>query len=331
MNQNEIRLFSRRDIREAVSMAEAIGAVRQAFAQLASGKALVPARTHLDITESECTGLLMPVYLPDTGKIAVKLISLCPGNPDRGLPYSHALVVVMDADTGVPLAVMEAAYLTALRTGAASGVATDLLANPTARTVAIFGAGLQGRTQLLAVCAVRPIQRAIIFDPNPEKARDYAEEMTRQLQITVQQAKQEEELREADIICTATPSDKPVFRVENVRPGVHINAIGAFKPTMQEIPPEIVKRATIVVDHLESCREEAGDLIKPVEEGLLRWEDIHAELGEIIIGKKSGRVSDREITFFKSVGNAVQDLAVADLTIRKAREKPLGMPFNLLG
>ncbi len=330
MTKNKILFLSRQDIRELVKMEQAIPAVQEAFARLSAGQALVPERMHLNIPDG-CTKLLMPVFLPETGQVGLKLISLCPNNPAQGLPYSQSIMLVVDARTGQPLAVLEAAYLTAIRTGAASGVATDLLARKKAETVAIFGAGLQGRTQLMAVCAVRPIRRAFIFDPDFDKANRFASEMQKLLGIPVERMEDIRPVEQADIICTATPSTQPVFPAEAVKSGTHINAIGAFKPEMQEVPPEIVTRATVVVDHLESCRTEAGDLIKPIQNGQFSWEAVHAEIGEIILGKKPGRTSAKEITFFKSVGNAVQDLAVASLAISRATQKKMGQYFDLLG
>lgn len=310
-------------------MPAAIAAVRAAFRDLSLKKAVVPVRTQLECGNSATTALIMPVYLPDTGKLAVKLITLAPNNPVRGLPFSHSLLLVADAVDGRPLAVMEGAWLTAMRTGAASGVATHLLARENADTVAIFGAGLQGRTQLEAVCAVRPIRRAIVFDPDPGKAAVYAAEMSGKLNIAVEPARSGEELSQADIVCTATTSAQPVFRDNRLKAGAHINAVGAYKPDAREIPTETVQRAKVVVDHRESALQEAGDLLIPIREGKFSPEQIYGEIGEIVAGKLAGRESDDEITLFKSVGNAVQDLAVAALVLEQGARRNLGtkLPF----
>jgi ornithine cyclodeaminase/alanine dehydrogenase-like protein (mu-crystallin family) len=262
--------------------------------------------------------------------MAVKIVSVFSQNPERGLPLIHALVVVVDATTGAPAAVMEGGYLTALRTGAASGAATDLLAREDARTAAIFGAGVQGRTQLEAVCAVRPIEAAWVYDLNPDQARAYADEMAAQLGIVVEVAETPAEaLAEADVVCTATTSSTPVFDDGDVRPGTHINAVGAYTPEMQEIPAATVLRAKVVIDELESSLAEAGDLIIPIEAGMMTEERIHAELGEIAAGQKVGRVSADEVTLFKSVGVAVQDAAVAGAILTEARRLDLGVEVEL--
>lgn len=309
------RWFTTEEIRKILRMPEAIEAVREAFAQLSSGLARVPRRTHLEIPEYRTTVLAMPAYLPRTKRVGLKLISLCEDNPANGLPLAQAVTIVMDAERGIPLAVMEAGYLTAVRTGAASGVATAALARRDACVAAVFGAGIQGRTQLEALAAVRPLRRALVFDVDPRAAAAFAEEMRKRLSIDVEPAASPEALREADIVSTATTSSEPVFRDEDLKPGVHINAVGSYKPHIREIPGATMARAGIYVDHRAACLEEAGDLIIPIREGLISEADIRAEIGEVVSGLKSGRRSEGEITVFKSVGTAVQDLAVADLVI----------------
>jgi ornithine cyclodeaminase/alanine dehydrogenase-like protein (mu-crystallin family) len=296
-------------------MADAIRAVREALAELSTGRALVPDRTSLEIPGRRTTALVMPAYLPRTGRIGVKLISLCEDNPAKGLPLAQAVTVVMDAENGTPLAVLDAAYLTALRTGAASGVATDVLARRDASVAAIFGAGVQGRTQLEAVASVRAIRKAFVFDVAPRAAAEFARDMGARLKLDVVPASSSEALREADIVSTATTSAAPVFSDRDLKPGVHINAIGSYKPHIREIPAETVLRARVFVDQRRACLEEAGDLIIPLRQGLIGEDHILAEIGEVLAGLKPGRGSDDEVTLFKSVGNAVLDLAVADLVV----------------
>ncbi|HSA95732.1 MAG TPA: hypothetical protein VLJ16_06765 [Acidobacteriota bacterium] len=301
------------EIRRTLTMAEAIRAVRDAFVELATGRALVPARTSLELPGGRTTALVMPAYLPRTERIGVKLISLCEDNPARGLPLAQAVTVIMDAGTGTPLAVLDAGYLTAVRTGAASGVATDVLARADARVAAVFGAGVQGRTQLEAVAAVRPLRKALVFDLDARAAAAFAAEMGGRLGLEVVPASSPEALREADIVCTATTSEAPVFADADLKAGVHINAIGSYKPHVREVPGETVQRAAVFVDERRGALEEAGDLIIPLREGLIREDHIRAEIGEVLAGLKPGRRSADEVTLFKSVGVAVLDLAVAGL------------------
>ncbi|GAG44613.1 unnamed protein product, partial [marine sediment metagenome] len=233
-----------------------------------------------------------------------------------------ALVVIVEASTGRPVAVMDGTYLTALRTGAASGAATDLLARKEARVAAIFGAGAQGRTQLLAVCEVRDIERARVYDTNLQAAESYAKEMGGKGRVPADlkvASSPAEAAREADVICTATTSKTPVFADGDLKQGVHINAVGSFTAEMEEIPEQTVGRARIVVGSREGCLAETGDLIIPIRKGLITEDDIYAELGEIAAGIRPGRESAGEITLFKSVGNAVQDVSVAKRVMEAAQ------------
>ena len=320
-----ILVLSQEDVHRALPMRQAIEAMKSAFAQLSSGQADAPLRTALDVARHDGVTLFMPGYLADDDQMALKIVSVFTDNPAKGLPLIHALVVVVDATTGAPAAVMDGTYLTALRTGAASGAATDLLARQDSRTAAIFGAGAQGRTQLEAICAVRPIEKAWVYDLATVQAEAYAAEMSERLSLPVHVAETPAEaVRRADVICTATTSCEPVFDDGDVRPGAHINAVGAYTPQMQEIPAETVLRAKVVIDHHEASLAEAGDLLIPLQQGLMTEEHIYAELGEIAAGRKPGRETEEEITLFKSVGVAVQDVAAAGAVLEAAQRRGLG-------
>jgi alanine dehydrogenase len=329
----KLRVLSGDDVRRAVSMAEAIQAVREAFIQLSTGQAVVPLRTPVEVEKRGAVTLFMPAYLAGSDALGAKIVSVFPGNPARGLSLIHAVVIVVDAETGQPAALMDGTYLTALRTGAASGVATDLLARPDARVAAIFGAGVQARTQLEAICTVRSIEKVWVYDTMPGAALAYAADMKQRGQpipADISAAgSPAQAVREADVICTATTSSAPVFDDADLKAGVHVNGIGAYTPEMQEVPAETVARARVVVDSRSASLAEAGDLIVPLERGLLTEDDIHGEIGQVAAGEVPGRVSDAELTFFKSVGVAVQDVAVADLILRRARDLDLGIQVEL--
>jgi len=310
-----IRLITTEEIRSAVTMPAAIRAVADALVELSTGRALVPPRTSLEIGGLGTTALVMPAYLPGPKRIGLKLISLCEGNPARGLPLAQAVTIVMDAELGTPLAVLEAGHLTAVRTGAASGAATDVLARKDARVAAIFGAGVQGRTQLEAAAAVRPLRKAFIVDTDRRAAAAFAADMGRSLALDVEPADSRTALREADIVSTATTSAVPVFRDGDLKAGVHINAVGSYKPHVREVPGETIRRAVLFVDERRSALMEAGDILLAIREGLVGEDHIRAEIGEVLAGLAPGRRSDDEITVFKSVGNAVEDLAVAALVL----------------
>jgi len=313
-------------------MREAIEIVKGAFAQLSAGKAVVPVRTQLPVDRHEGVAIFMPAYLSESDDLAIKIVSVFPRNLDKGLPTIYALVVVVEASTGRPLAAMDGTYLTALRTGAASGAATNLLARQNARVAAIFGAGTQGRTQLLGVCEVRDIKRVWVYDVNLEAAGRYIQEMKGQGRVPDElrvASSPAQAVREADVICAATTTKAPLFADADLKAGVHINGIGSFTPEMQEIPEETVRRAKVVVGSREGCLAEAGDLIIPLRKGLISEDHIYAELGEIVAGAKPGRESEEEITFFKSVGNAVQDVSVARRVLREAERMGLGTEVEI--
>jgi ornithine cyclodeaminase len=207
-----------------------------------------------------------------------------------------------------------------------------LLARSDSQVVGIFGAGVQSRTQLEAVCNTRPIEKAIIYDPRQDQVADFIQEMAGQGPIPsdLRPAKDPQEISsQVDVICCATTSTTPVFNDQHLKDGVHINGVGSYTPEMQEIPPETVQRASLVVDSRQAALSEAGDIIKPIEEGRIKAEHIQAELGEIILGDKPGRVDAKQITFFKSVGNAVQDAAAAQLALHNAQKMGLGQNILL--
>jgi ornithine cyclodeaminase/alanine dehydrogenase-like protein (mu-crystallin family) len=321
------------DIQQALPMDQAIQAMKDAYASLSNGMAVVPLRTRLSIPNSEALSLFMPAYVnsPEGNALAVKVVSLFPTNRLRGLAYIQAAVLVFDPETGQALALLEGSSLTAIRTGAASGAAIDLLSRPESKVIAIFGAGAQGRTQLEAACTARNIETAYICDPNPEKAKSFAEEMKGKRNITkdirvVSDAK--EAVENADIICTATTSMKPVFDDDDMKPGTHISAVGSYTPEMQEVPAETLLRAKIFVDSRSASMEEAGDLIQPIRQGLFDETHICGELGEVVVEKIPGRQSSDEITYFKSVGIAVQDAMAAQITLNNAYKMNIGTEVN---
>ncbi len=317
------------DVRRALPMREAIAAMRDAFAQLARGEVTLPPRLRLDAPGEQGVALVMPCHSAAQKLFALKFITLFGRNPQQGLPVIQSTVMLADGTTGEPLAVMDGASLTALRTGAASGLATDLLARPDATTVAIVGSGVQARTQLEAVACVRRIERAWVFDSLPESAARFAAEMQQQLGLPIVVATSPAAaLAEADIICAATTAAAPVFDDRDVRPGTHLNAIGVFHPDRAEVPAATVCRARVVVDHLASAMEEAGDLLLPLRASLIDEAHFRTELGQLVLGQKPGRTAADEITFFKSVGVAIQDLCAAARALANARELGLGPALN---
>lgn len=323
-------VFSAEDVKKALPMDKAVEAMKSAFRELSTGEVLVPLRTHMRLEEQNADVLLMSCYSPNLQQVGMKIITLHPENLKRDLPYIQATVMVIDAEDGTPLSVMSGAVLTAIRTGAASGAATDILARADASRVAIIGTGVQATTQLEAMCTVRQIKTAAVFDMDSDRAEVFAKKMSESLKIKVIPVDSASAaIAGADIVCTATTSKNPVFDDADIEPGTHINAIGVYKPHEREIPGKTVARAKVVVDECEASWEESGELVLALDEGLITKDHIHAEIGEIIAGIKKGRESDDEITFFKSVGVATQDLSAAHVVLSRGKKLGLGSVVDL--
>lgn len=317
MPPRPIPYFSAKELSEKVSMKKAIELMANTYAQISSGAATVPVRTHIHMPAEEAQSLFMPAYLAQDRNFGVKIVGLNDRNPEKGLPFIHAVVLVMDAAEGKPLALVDGTYLTALRTGAGSGIATQLLARENAQVLAIFGAGAQARTQIEAVLEVREISKVLIFNRTPSKAEALIAEMQDRFPATFQIG-HSDQLKEADIICTATSSSNPVFSHKDLSSSVHINAIGAYRADMAEIPASTVIESSVFVDQITSTWVEAGDLIQPLEAGSINKAHIKGEIGQIVLEQIPGRTSHDEITLFKSVGNAAQDIAVAGALVAES-------------
>ena len=318
-----IRILSAPDVRAALPMPKAIEAMQHAYGQLSAGKAVAPPRQHLS-TDKGVT-LIMPAYLPERSDFAIKVVSVYDDNPNLNLPRITATVLVLDPATGTPKAFMDGASLTAIRTGAGGGVAADLLARKDAKTVGLFGAGVQARAQLQAVMAVRDIASVNLISRTQASAQQLASEIsewTNAPEVNLATMPQEV-VAEADIVLCATTSATPLFDGNVLQPGTHITAVGTFVPEKREVDTTTINRADrIVVDSREACLEEAGDLIIPNAY-------IDAEIGEIVNGNKPGRQSDDEITFFKSVGVAVQDAVAGAAVLAAAEEQGLGLVVEM--
>jgi ornithine cyclodeaminase len=326
-------ILRRAEVRRAAAMPAIMEAVAAGFAQLSSGQADVPLRPHIAIPEQEATALVMPAYLRGDESLGVKLLTLFPHNPAQGLPAIAALMALFDTANGQPLAVMDGGLLTALRTGAASGVATRLMARRDARTLALFGAGGQAFAQVWAVCVAREVERVWLVNRTPERAERLAAELRAfgtPIPADIRIARSAgEALAQADVICCATASATPLFEDGDLRPGTHLNGVGSYRATMREIPGATVARAWVVVDQLAAAWAEAGELVLARAEGLIGEEHVAGELGEVVAGRVAGRVGDDQITFFKSVGNAAQDVAAARVILARARELGLGTEVDL--
>lgn len=317
-------------VRQALPMKSTIEAMKSAFAALSAGHATVPLRSRLEIPERQATNLFMPAYVNDGSgeSLGLKIVTVYPENAARGLPLINGAVIVLDPHSGRPLAMLEGAELTAIRTGAGAGAATDLLARADSRIAAIIGTGAQAQTQLTAICTVRELAEVRIFSRTADHVAAFISQMQPEVEARlVAAASAAQAVQGADIICAATTSSEPVYDDRDLAPGAHVNGVGSYAPGMVETPPESLARSRVAVDSVESCRAEAGELIRAVELKHLSWDSV-SEIGSIAAGRAPGRQSAAELTYFKSVGVAVQDAAAARLALENAQNLGLGQSVS---
>lgn len=313
-----MRVLGREDLERLLAPADVIRAVEGAFREHAAGRGRTLPRAVLPMRG---TGLFLAMVgsLPRQRALGTKLVTVVGANRGRGLPTLHATYLLTDPETGVPLALMEAGFLTAVRTGAASALAARYLARRDSRTIACFGAGVQARYQLLCLQAVFPVERVSVVGRDPERARAFAERMARELGVPVEATRDRRAaVAGADLVTCATTSPTPVFDGRHVRPGTHVDAVGAFRPSTREVDSGLVRRAHVVVDTYAGAWEEAGDVLIPIKAGAITRRHVRADLAELVSRRKRGRAAREEITLFKSVGFALEDAATARLAYDRA-------------
>lgn len=323
-----VLLLTRDDVISVLDMKDDIDFLKKAFLEMANGTAVLPLR--IGIRPPGGLSLYMPAFLQEMNALACKVVTVYKDNPVKhDLPTTIGKVLLQDSKTGEVICIMDGGYLTAVRTGAVSGLATDYLARKDEGQVcAIFGAGVQAKMQLWAVAEVRKLSKALVYDISSEASEKFCAEMSEKLGIPVEVGTIDE-CTVADIICTATSSPSPIFDGTRVMPGAHINGIGSHSPNARELDSEIIKRSLVVADAYDACLNEAGDIMMPIEEGVITKEHLHADLGEIVSGKMPGRTEEGQITLFKSNGLAIQDAATAKLVYDKAKEKGIGNEVEL--
>lgn len=312
-------------------MEEAIDAVAIALGEYSKGNAYSPIRTTIPIDNKEATALFMPSYIETANSLGIKFVSVFPHNQRLGKSTINGVMMLTDVETGEPLALLEASSLTITRTGAATGLATRHLAKKNAKKLAVIGTGAQSRGLINAIQTVRPIEEITLYNRTVEKAQCLKLELRKtNPDVSIRIAKSSNyAIEDADIIVTATNSNVPVIP-SSIPTGVHINAVGSFRPNMQELPTEVIKLANkVVVESIESALEESGDLIIPIREGVFSREEVYGELGNIALGKINGRVNDKEITIFKSVGLAAMDVIMAKAIYDRVKSLKLGTVVSL--
>src|SRR5919197_2130099 len=286
-----MRVVSAAEVTRLLPVADALPLMAHAFRLFSAGTGAYPLRTHVPLHDPPDDALVMPAYDGADG-LGVKLVTVHPQNPDHGRPAVHALYMLVRACDGEPLMVCNGATLTALRTGAASGVATQVLALPDARRGALFGAGAQAETQLLAMLAARPLERVAVVARRLVHARDLCRQLGAAVAAHLEPAASPDEaVRDADVITTATSSCEPVFDGRLVKPGAHINAVGAYRADMRELDPYVMARARVYVDSREAALAEAGDLVMPLRDGTIDEAHVRGEPGVVLLGKVRSRES----------------------------------------
>jgi len=312
-------------VRDLLPMDSCVELMKSALAALSRGDVVLPLRSKMWLPDHSGLLGLMPGFLGDPKSFGLKVVAVMPGN--HGTPYdSHqGVVMLFGVEHGEPLAVIDASAITAIRTAAASGAATDALARADAGNLALIGSGVQARTHLAAMKVVRPLKRVRVWSRSRANADRFAHEESATAGVPIEVGRTAEEtVRDADLVCTTTSSKEPVLEGGWLSPGAHVNAVGACFPSTRELDTEAVQRARLYTDCRESCVNEAGDFLIPLKEGVITDAHLVGEVGEVLMGRVPGRRSSDEITIYESLGVAVEDLAAAHAIHRRALETGAG-------
>jgi alanine dehydrogenase len=324
-------ILSRDDVQHVLTMSDVIDALEQAHAAMARGQVVMPVRLTMVYDDQRSVLGAMPACIQSEEALGIKVITNRPANGEQGLPAIHALIALFDYATGVPLAIMDGAYITAVRTGAASGMATRHLAREDAQSLAILGAGVQGYSHLDAMLAVREVTDIRIHNRTRGRAEQLAESAKEKAPgATVRVVDTEREAVDgADIIVAVTAASEPIIEWSWLKAGTHINGVGSHSPKARELPTEVVVNSRIVVDSIAANLSECADIMLPIEEGRLSAEQVDTEIGHVVAGIKPGRRSSDEVTLYKSVGIGLQDVATARLVYQRAKAQGVGVEAAL--
>jgi ornithine cyclodeaminase len=337
------RLLNEQQVHSLLPMNDLIAAMESALAKFSAGDVLQPVRTVLTVGPTKAYFGLMPAYIPEAaggpgdadaaswgGSMGAKLVTVFGDNHKLNLPSHLATILLLDPDTGMLQAIIDGRYITEARTAAVSAVSTRFLANPDASTLAIIGSGVQARSHLEAYQHVRQLKAVRIWSPRAQSRQSFVDDMSPSINIPITAADTAEQaVRGADLIVLVTSSPTPVIEDDWVREGAHVVCVGACRPTQQEMPPALVKRSRLYVDSKDAAIVEAGDIVMNVAAGLFDASHIVGEVGELVLGRVPGRQTARDITVFKSLGMAVEDVVAADLVLRRAIESGAGTELTL--
>jgi ornithine cyclodeaminase/alanine dehydrogenase-like protein (mu-crystallin family) len=323
-------VLSEAAVRRLVEIDELIAALERAHAEFSTGGAVMPVRQVVPLPEIGGRITTMPAYLWAERALGMKVVTFFKDNPARGLPAILGTIHLYSAETGKLAAIMDGTYITAIRTACASAMATHALANPDTPVLGILGAGVQARSHIAALARVRKIAKIKIYSPSGASARTVKDELEPLVKLPIEPAPSAEAaVRGADLVVTATSAPTPVLDRAWLKPGAHINAVGSHRPDLRELDAATLKAARLFVDSRDAIMAECGDVLLAIKEGAIQAGDASTEIGEVLAGKKPGRTSSSDITLYKSVGIAVQDVATAALVYRKALEKKAGVEVDI--
>jgi len=318
-------VLSESQVQNLIDLDELIAALQQAQIQYSSGTAVMPVRLVVPLPQIQGRITSMPGYLHQDGALGMKVVTYFHENPKQNLPAILATILLFRANTGKMIAVMDGGYITAIRTACASALATKALANSDAPVLGVLGAGVQARAHILALTRVRQLSRIKIYSPSGNSARSVKTELERPCGVPIVVVNSAQDaVRNSDILVTATTAKTPIVKPEWLKPGAHINAVGSHRPDLRTIDGATLRRATIFVDSRDAIMAECGDILLALEENSIGEADIRGEIGEVLAGSKAGRSNASEITLYKSVGIAIQDVAAAQLVYHKALEQNVG-------
>ncbi len=332
MRNNSLLIVGSADVKRALSMSDCIEAVDRAMRALSGGGADVPLRTVMKLPGGRNFFGVMPGYLAQPQGLGTKIITIFPDNAKLGLSSHVGLVLLFDSEIGFPLAVMDAGEVTAIRTAAASAVATRALARPDASHLAIIGTGEQAISHVEAISMVRKLRSVRVWGRSPDKAAAFAQEQGARLGLKIETSRSvEEAVRNADIVCTVTASREPILNGAWLRKGAHVNLVGASQQTSREVDDDVVTMSRFFVDSRVSARAEAGELKHALQAGRVTESHVLGEIGEVLDGTVAGRTGDDDITVYKSLGVAAQDMAAARVIYDRAMRDGIGMSVPFYG
>ncbi len=318
-------LLSEKQVQSLIDIDELIGALEQTHVQYSTGMAVMPVRLVVPLPQIDGRITSMPGYLNEDKALGMKVVTYFQNNPQQNMPAILATIMLFSATTGKMIAVMDGGYITAIRTACASAMATKALANPETAVLGILGAGVQARAHIEALARVRKLRRIAIYSLSGASAAKIKQDMEKETGVPIEVANSAEDIvRQSDLLVTVTTAQEPIVKAAWLKSGVHINAVGSHRPDLREIDGPTLARAKVVVDSRDAVMAECGDILLALKEHSITEVNIHGEIGEVLAGAKAGRSSASEITLYKSVGIAIQDVATAQLAYRKALERNIG-------